>query len=122
MLWKCRQGPKEVQQRHMQVQPIPNEYVNKNNLCTFYHSDFSDHFFIFVRFQVLLFGIVKKTLYCILYQGYTWVLGRSRAGGKYKNCPFLASKITSLGLLRSVLRTESLKLRCSSPHSTVIVL
>ena len=41
----------EVRQHH---KPIPYEYVNKESLCTFYHSLFSDHF-ILVRFQVLLF-------------------------------------------------------------------
>ena len=33
----------------------PYEYVNKDSLCTFYRSLFSDHFFFFVIFQVLLF-------------------------------------------------------------------
>ena len=101
MLWKRRQGPEEVQQRHMQVQPIPNEYVNNDNLCTFYHSVFSDHFFILVGFQEILFVYLRRHFMVYFIRvSYTWVLGHSRAGGKFKSCPVcLAPKITSLGLL-----------------------
>ena len=44
----------------------PYEYVNKESSCTFHHSLFSEHCFVFVRFQVLLFVyIVENTLYLL---------------------------------------------------------
>ena len=45
----------EVQQNHVQAQQITYEYVNAESLCTFYLSLFSDNFFVFVRFQALVF-------------------------------------------------------------------
>ena len=64
-------------------------YVNKDSLCTFYHSLFSDHFDpMLLPFQVLLFVQLRRHfIYCILLQAYTWELGRLRAGGKFKGCP-----------------------------------
>ena len=71
----------------MQAQRIPHEYVIKDTLCTFYRSVFSDHFFIFVRFQVLLFVQDSLCTFIVsLFRGrYTWVLDRSRAGGRFKS-------------------------------------
>ena len=69
----------------MQAQLTPYEYVNKDSLCTFYHSLFSDHGFVLVQFQVLPFVQLRGRV--TLFQGYTWVLGRSRTGVKFKSCP-----------------------------------
>ena len=73
---------------------------------------FTVHFFritfVLVKFQVLLFVYLRRHFVYILFQGYTWVLGRSRAGGTFKSNPlfinylFFASRVTSLELLLSV--------------------
>ena len=79
----------------MQAHPIPYEYINKESSCIFYRSHFLDHSSVFVRFQVLLFCIVKKTLYLLYpffsgtpgFSGVHWVLGRSKAEEKFKSRP-----------------------------------
>ena len=56
----------------------PYEYVNKESSCTFYHSLFSDHCFVLVRFQVLLLYNRKYTLFIVPF--FRGTLGHSAAG------------------------------------------
>ena len=87
----CRGGVRTCQHQ-AQVQTILYEYVNKNSLCTFYNSLFSDCCLVLVRgfkyVHCTTFCIVEKTLNLVyLSQWYTWVLGHSRAGDKFKSHP-----------------------------------
>ena len=51
------------------------------------HAYFIVHFF-FSRFQVLHLVLLRRHfIHCIIVQGHTWTLGRSRAGGMFKNVP-----------------------------------
>ena len=40
-----------------------------------------------VEQRLLFLYLRKQFIYCTLFQGYTWVFGRSRVGGRFKSCP-----------------------------------